>query len=58
MIPAIRMLAFAGSEISADIVGTGYSGLSATLTLARAGRDVTVIDGDIIGYGCSSRNGG
>lgn len=40
------------------IVGAGYSGLSAALTLARAGRDVTVIDGEMIGYGCSSRNGG
>ncbi len=40
------------------IIGAGYSGLSAALTLARAGRDVAVIDGDMIGYGCSSRNGG
>ena len=40
------------------IVGAGYSGLSAALTLARAGRDVTVIDSDMIGHGCSSRNGG
>ena len=40
------------------IIGAGYSGLSAALTLAQAGRDVTVIDGDMIGYGCSSRNGG
>ena len=40
------------------IIGAGYSGLSAALTLARAGRDVTVIDSDMIGYGCSSRNGG
>ena len=40
------------------IIGAGYSGLSAALTLARAGRDVTVIDSEMIGYGCSSRNGG
>ena len=40
------------------IIGAGYSGLSAALTLARAGRDVTVIDGEMVGYGCSSRNGG
>lgn len=40
------------------IVGAGYSGLSAALTLARAGRDVTVIDSAMIGHGCSSRNGG
>lgn len=40
------------------IVGAGYSGLSAALTLARAGRAVTVIDSEMIGHGCSSRNGG
>lgn len=40
------------------VVGAGYSGLSAALTLARAGRDVTVVDADAIGFGCSSRNGG
>ncbi|WP_428545101.1 NAD(P)/FAD-dependent oxidoreductase [Profundibacter sp.] len=40
------------------VIGAGYSGLSAALTLARAGREVTVIDSDMIGYGCSSRNGG
>lgn len=40
------------------IVGAGYSGLSAALTLARAGRDVTVVDSEMIGHGCSSRNGG
>lgn len=40
------------------IVGAGYTGLSAALTLARAGQDVTVIDTGGIGFGCSSRNGG
>ncbi len=40
------------------VVGAGYSGLSAALTLAKAGRDVVVIDAKSIGYGCSSRNGG
>ena len=40
------------------IVGAGYSGLSAALTLARAGREVLVVDSDAIGFGCSSRNGG
>lgn len=40
------------------VVGAGYSGLSAALTLARGGRDVTVVDSDAIGFGCSSRNGG
>jgi glycine/D-amino acid oxidase-like deaminating enzyme len=40
------------------IVGAGYSGLSAALTLARAGRQVVVLDAEAPGFGCSSRNGG
>ncbi len=45
-------------KVDTLIVGAGYSGLSAALTLARAGREVTVIDSEMIGHGCSSRNGG
>jgi len=40
------------------IVGAGYTGLSAALTLARAGRRVVVLDAEAPGYGASSRNGG
>ena len=40
------------------VVGAGYSGLSAALTLARAGREVVVVDSAKPGFGCSSRNGG
>ncbi len=40
------------------VVGAGYSGLSAALTLARAGRSVVVLDSSQPGYGCSGRNGG
>jgi glycine/D-amino acid oxidase-like deaminating enzyme len=45
---------------SADavIVGAGYTGLSAALTLARAGRSVLVFDRQRPGEGASSRNGG
>ncbi|MGB0959560.1 MAG: NAD(P)/FAD-dependent oxidoreductase [Halocynthiibacter sp.] len=45
-------------QIETLIVGAGYTGLSAALTLARAGRAVTVIDAERAGFGCSSRNGG
>lgn len=40
------------------IIGGGYAGLSAALTLRRLGHDVTVLDAERIGWGASSRNGG
>lgn len=40
------------------IVGAGYTGLSAALTLARRGRSVIVLDASHPGFGCSGRNGG
>ena len=40
------------------IVGAGYTGLSAGLTLARAGRHVQIFDKLSAGEGASTRNGG
>ncbi|WP_149535942.1 NAD(P)/FAD-dependent oxidoreductase [Siccirubricoccus phaeus] len=40
------------------VVGGGYAGLSAALTLRRLGDAVTVLDAERIGWGASSRNGG
>lgn len=41
------------------VVGGGYAGLSAALTLRRLGHDaVVVLDAERIGWGASSRNGG
>jgi len=40
------------------IVGAGYTGLSAALTLSQAGRNVVVLDAEEIGFGASTRNGG
>jgi glycine/D-amino acid oxidase-like deaminating enzyme len=40
------------------IVGSGFTGLSAALTLLRNGRSVVVLDRAEPGYGASTRNGG
>lgn len=40
------------------IIGAGFTGLSAALTLARAGRQVLVLEAEAPGSGASSRNGG
>jgi len=40
------------------VIGVGYTGLSAALTLARAGRDVLVLDANSPGTGVSTRNPG
>ena len=40
------------------VVGAGFTGLSAALTLARAGREVLVLDAGVPGFGASTRNGG
>src|SRR3954453_22527012 len=40
------------------IVGAGYTGLGAAITLARAGRSVQVFDREHPGEGASTRNGG
>ena len=45
---------------SADvaIVGSGYTGLSAALTLLRRGRQAVVLERGVPGFGASTRNGG
>ncbi|HTH28705.1 MAG TPA: FAD-binding oxidoreductase [Sphingobium sp.] len=45
-------------ECDAVIVGGGLAGLSAALQLARAGKIVTVLEAESVGFGASGRNGG
>ena len=40
------------------VIGAGFAGLSAALTLARAGRDVTVFEASVIGAGAAARAAG
>ncbi|SDT20977.1 gamma-glutamylputrescine oxidase [Halopseudomonas xinjiangensis] len=40
------------------VVGGGFTGISAALELAEAGRRVIVLEAERIGWGCSGRNGG
>ena len=40
------------------VVGSGYTGMMAALTLVRAGREVVVCEAESIGFGASTRNGG
>jgi glycine/D-amino acid oxidase-like deaminating enzyme len=46
------------AEAEVAIVGGGYAGLSAALTLRRLGHAAVVLDAERIGWGASSRNGG
>lgn len=47
-------------DMRADVVviGGGYTGLSAALHLAEAGRDVVLLEAHRVGFGASGRNGG
>jgi glycine/D-amino acid oxidase-like deaminating enzyme len=56
--PGIRFNTDLPTQTEIFIVGSGYSGLSAALELARAGRAVTVVDALAFGEAASSRSGG
>jgi len=45
-------------DIDIAIIGSGFTGVSAAFTLAKAGRKAIVFDQGPIGFGASTRNGG
>lgn len=45
-------------DIDVAIIGAGFTGVSAALTLAKAGKKTLVFDQGPIGFGASTRNGG
>jgi len=45
-------------KVDVAVIGGGYTGLSAALTLAKQGISVVVLESKAIGWGASSRNGG
>lgn len=55
--PATSLL---NKDIRVDVcvIGAGFSGLSAALHLARAGKNVCILEAHKIGWGASGRNGG
>ena len=46
------------NSIDVAVVGSGFTGLSAALTLARRGRSVAILEANRPGFGASTRNGG
>jgi len=45
-------------RVDVAVVGSGFTGLSAALTLLRRGRSVAIFDRGVPGFGASTRNGG
>ena len=53
-IPAVDL----PDKVETLVIGAGFTGLVTALTMARAGREVLVVDAGEPGHGCSTRNGG
>ena len=56
--PRTNSQEFLPATVDVLVIGSGFTGLSAALVLARAGREVVVVDAHVPGYGASTRNGG
>lgn len=58
-LPLARFAPLKGaSKADVCVIGGGYTGLSAALHLAQAGRDVILLEAQRVGFGASGRNGG
>jgi len=57
-LPAEEAPAPLPKSIDVAVIGSGFTGLSAALTLLRRGRSVAVLEAGRTGYGASTRNGG
>jgi gamma-glutamylputrescine oxidase len=57
-IPPLRPAMDGDAEADVAILGAGYTGLSAALTLAERGYKVVVLEAHRAGFGASGRNGG
>ncbi len=44
-------------KVDVAVIGSGFTGLNAALTIAEAGGDVVVLEQETIGWGASSRTG-
>lgn len=56
--PSDKILTSLPPRVDVAVIGGGYTGLSAALTLAKKGTGVVVLEAETIGWGASSRNGG
>src|SRR5690606_33159931 len=56
--PAFERHAPLPAQTDVLVIGSGFTGLTAAIETARAGRSTLVVDASDAGWGCSSRNGG
>ena len=57
--PTTKFEALTGNvETDVTIIGAGFTGLSTALHLAKAGKSVTVLEAEDVGFGASGRNNG